>query len=44
MQALLLFLTIFFGIFGAAVFVRITYNAVLEIISKRKERHNAGRK
>jgi len=40
MQAILLFLTIFFGIFGASVFVRIAYNAVLEMIIKGKERNN----
>ena len=44
MQALLLFLTVFFGIFGAAVFVRVAYNAAIKMILKGKERRNARRK
>lgn len=44
MQALLLFLTIFFGIFGAAVFVRMAYDAAIRMIIKGKERRNGRRK
>ncbi len=44
MQALLLFLTIFFGIFGAAVFVPMAYNAAIKRIIKRKERRCGRRK
>lgn len=44
MQALLLFFSIFFGIFGAAVFVRVAYDAVIRMIIKGKERRNDRRK
>lgn len=44
MQALLLFLTIFFGIFGAALFVRMAYDAVIKMIIRGKEKRDAGRK
>ena len=44
MQALFLFLSVFFAIFGAAVFVRIVYSAALKIISERKEKNDGRRK
>ena len=43
MQALLLFLTIFFGIFGAAVFVRIAYDAAIRMIIKGNRQKKAQR-
>lgn len=44
MQALFLFLTIFFGIFGAAVFVRLAYNAAIgRIIKKRRGKVRGGK-
>lgn len=44
MQALFIFLVIFFGVFGAAVFLRIAFNAATEMLARKgKEREN-GRK
>lgn len=44
MQAFLIFSVIFFGIFGAAVFLRIAYSAVLKfIIGKGRGRKRGGK-
>lgn len=44
MQALFLFLIIFFGILGALFFIRILYNAFLQkLIQSRKEHKRDGK-
>lgn len=44
MQAFFLFLIIFFGIFGAAVFLRIAYNAAVSYFTKRRKERGRGGK
>lgn len=43
MQAFFIFIVIFCSIFGAVVFIRIVYNAIINrIIKKRRERKLGG--
>jgi len=45
MQALFIFLVIFFGIFGAAVFLRLVFNAAVGILEQKgKEREHGGKR
>ena len=44
MQAFLIFSVIFFGIFGAAVFIKVIYSAFLGFITRKgKERERGGK-
>ena len=44
MQAFFIFLVIFFGIFGAAQFVRMLYSAAVDRIVKKRKERGRGRK
>ena len=45
MQALFIFLVIFFGIFGAAVFLRLVFNVAVGILEQKgKEREHGGKR
>lgn len=44
MQAFFIFVLIFFEIFGAAVFVRLLYNALINEISKKRKGRKRGGK